>query len=193
MKILRKVLVCAISLFLVSIIVVNFTLVIKSETNKNEIPDFAGYTPFVIATGSMEPQIKVNDIIITKKIKNENSLKVGDIISYRSKTDDIVITHRIYEIKNEDGKKYYIMKGDNNNQVDGEEVEFSNIVGKYRFMIPGVGFLVTYLKSPLGMVMVIGVILLIYVIFDIIDRLFRKNDLDEIKKQIEKEYTDNPK
>ena len=43
----------------------------------------------------MEPTININDLIITKKCKQED-IKQGDIISY--KKGDTIITHRIEKI-----------------------------------------------------------------------------------------------
>ena len=62
------------------------------------------YTPskfngYVVLTGSMEPNIMVNDVVITKKV-DAVKLKVGDVITFKS-TDarfyGMVITHRIIE------------------------------------------------------------------------------------------------
>ena len=63
------------------IIIINITLIIKSEINDKEIPDFFGYTPFIIISGSMEPNIPVNDMIITKRINSDN-IKVTEPVDY---------------------------------------------------------------------------------------------------------------
>lgn len=180
LKIVKKVLRWILSIVLISIILINFTLIIKSEVNKEKIPDFFGYTPFIILSGSMEPTIKTNDVIITNKIA-ESNIQVGDILSYQSSEDDIVITHRLIEIKEENGQKIYIFKGDNNTTEDEEKVTYSNIQGKYLYSIPYIGTLVTYVKTPSGMAMVIAVILLIFVIFEIIERMFEEKEIVKIK------------
>lgn len=180
MKIVKKILRWIISIVLILIIIINFTLIIKSEVNKEEVPDFFGYTPFIIVSGSMEPTIKTNDVIITSKIK-EKDIKVGDVLSYKSVQDNIIITHRLIEIKNENDQKVYIFKGDNNTSVDEEKVTYSNIQGKYLYSIPYIGTLVTYVKTPSGMAMVIAVILLIFVIFEIIERMFEEKEIVKLK------------
>ena len=82
----------------------------------------------------MEPFIKVYDVIIDRKLKTNEELKVGDVITFYSSslnTDGYTITHRIYDIKVSDGKTYYITKGDNNHSVDIGSITRENIVGKW--------------------------------------------------------------
>ena len=155
------------------IIIINITLIIKSEINDNEIPDFFGYTPFIIVSGSMEPNILVNDMIITKKIKSDN-IKVGDIISYKDEKNDIVITHRVISIQEIEGVKYFETKGDKNKSSDKNLVSYSQIEGKYLFKIPLIGLIINYVKEPRGMILVIIFISCIYLIYDIIVREYTK-------------------
>lgn len=155
------------------IIIINTTLIIKSEINNNEIPDFFGYTPFVIVSGSMEPNIPVNDMIITKKIKSDD-IKVGDIISYKDETNDIVITHRVISIEEVEGVKYFQTKGDNNKSADKNLVSYSQIEGKYLFKVPLIGRVLNYVRDPRGMVLVILFIICIYTLYDITIREYAK-------------------
>lgn len=189
MEIVKKIIKWAISILLLFVIIVNFTLIIKSEINKDEIPDFLGYTPFIIVSGSMEPTIKTNEVIVTQKI-NKSDIKVGDVLSYKSSKDDIVITHRLIEIKIENGEEVYVMKGDNNLSVDDEKITYSQIQGKYINTIPFIGILVSYIKTPIGMAMVIGVVILIYIIFDIIQRMFEKDEVEKLHEQMKKNNLD---
>lgn len=189
LEIVKKIIKWAISILLLFVIIVNFTLIIKSEINKDEIPDFLGYTPFIIVSGSMEPTIKTNEVIVTQKI-NKSDIKVGDVLSYKSSKDDIVITHRLIEIKIENGEEVYVMKGDNNLSVDDEKITYSQIQGKYINTIPFIGILVSYIKTPIGMAMVIGVVILIYIIFDIIQRMFEKDEVEKLHEQMKKNNLD---
>ena len=81
---------------------------------------FFGFRIYRIATGSMMPNLKVNDIVITKK---SNNYQVGDIITF--KENNSFITHRIVSIKG----KNIITKGDYNN-IEDESIKKDQIVGK---------------------------------------------------------------
>ncbi|MDF2884118.1 MAG: peptidase signal peptidase [Clostridiaceae bacterium] len=105
--------------------------------------------PSVIATGSMEPEIKPGDIILVEKITEEeeiNNLKVNDVIQFHS--DGILISHRIIQIKKDDsGDMLFRTKGDNNSGVDADLVKPKNIKGKIKYVVPKIGWLTLLIKS----------------------------------------------
>ena len=109
--------------------------------------------------GSMEPEIKVGDIVFMKPVKQEE-LHTGDIISFTS--GSMMVTHRIVDIKEEDGKTYYITKGDNNNSEDIEPIEYENIIGKCNGKIPKIGHLILFVQQHF--IVVIGVFIFISIL-----------------------------
>ena len=150
------------------------TLIIKSKLNNNKIPDIFGFTPYIIVSGSMEPNIPVDNIIITRKVKPED-IKVGDVISFKDKNEDIVITHRVVEVKDINGIYFYQTKGDNNSSVDQNLVPYSQIQGKYMFKVPFLGKLITYVRTPRGMTLVLTFVICIYILYDIAEREIIRN------------------
>lgn len=122
--------------------------------------------PFAAVTsGSMTPAIKQGDLLVVQGV-NASSLKVGDIIVYCS-TDpalkDCKIVHRIIQITLENGQPVgFITKGDNNfiaDNVFGFEPSYgippSRVLGKVVFVVPLLGFLVIFLKQPIGFAVVV--------------------------------------
>ena len=65
---------------LIPLLLINCTLIIKSITNKNEVPDIGGIFPMVILTDSMNPQLASGDLVICRKV-NAKNIKTGDVIS----------------------------------------------------------------------------------------------------------------
>ena len=64
------------------------------------VPTVFGYQMYVIVTPSMEPEIMVGDMIISKKYDG-GELAVGDVVTYLGREGDVadkVITHKIVEI-----------------------------------------------------------------------------------------------
>ena len=61
-----------------------------------------------------------------------------------------VVTHRINNIVEENGKKYYETKGDNNSNVDEKMTEYDNIVGRYIFKIPKIGYSIRNMQTQIG-------------------------------------------
>ena len=122
--------------------------------------DIFGYRFYIIMSGSMEPEIKTGDMIITKECKN---YEIGDVIAF--KNTGLVTAHRIVEKSSEDGEELFRTKGDNNNTVDRELVRKEQIRGKTINTIPKVGTAVLYLKTHwIILVLLIGVIIIIYLV-----------------------------
>lgn len=143
---------------------------------------------FTIVSPSMEPNIKVYDVIVDIRIKNENELKVGDIITFYSDVIDTggyTITHRIYDIYEENGRKFYITKGDNNTDPDDGVITFENIVGKVEYIIPSLGKIQFLISTNTGWIVVILIPALGIILMDIkkILQVFKiKNQIEEMTK-----------
>lgn len=101
---------------------------------------------FIDNSNSMWPKIKAGSVILAKKT---NTYKKGDIITFQS--DPISTTHRIYKIINRDGKDFFVTKGDQNDALDSYLVSQEKIIGKVIYIIPYLGYLLTVLKTKLGL------------------------------------------
>jgi len=106
----------AVCIFLTLIIVVNGTMIVKSYLYPDKVPDFMGYKPFIVLSGSMEPTILTGDIVVTKEIAADSIAK-NDIITFRS-DKNTVITHRVTDILYKDGNISFLTKGDANTGAD---------------------------------------------------------------------------
>lgn len=99
---------------------------------------FFGIRVFRVGSGSMEPYLKVNDLII---IKTQNNYEINDVITFEDNNN--YITHRIIEKEGD----LITTKGDSNNTND-PSISEEKIVGKmiYKFRI--LGFLSYLLLKP---------------------------------------------
>ena len=105
---------------LIPLLLINCTLIIKSITNKNEVPDIGGIFPMVILTDSMNPQLASGDLVICRKV-NAKNIKTGDVICFYDPEGNgtATVTHRVTEIiTDETGALAWITKGDANNTED---------------------------------------------------------------------------
>lgn len=107
-----------------------------------EHPTIFGWSWAVVISGSMEDTIQVDDLVV---IHRQESYRTGDIITFHS--GNTVVTHRII---GEDATGF-ITKGDANNAPDIQPVKPSHVIGKVVWVIGGVGTLIGYLRTPLGM------------------------------------------
>lgn len=126
---------------------------------------------------SMKPEIKESDLIIVRKTKYME-LGKDEIIAYRY--DEKISIQRINNIKLDNGKTYYITKGDNNYYSNIEEITEEQILGKLSFKIPILGFIAKILQNQYVCLFII--ILLVYI-------LIYKLRLRKIEKR--KKYSSN--
>ena len=101
----------------------------------------------VVASGSMEPTIKIGDIVIIDKSykKRLNELKVGDILVF--KNNNKIYTHRIIEIREKSGRYIINTKGDRKeNAIDNWIATNDNIVGVVKFKIKYIGYPTVWLS-----------------------------------------------
>ena len=120
-----------------------------------------GFKTAVVLTGSMSGTIEPNDLIVTRRQK---SYSVGDIITYSS--GGTPVTHRITE-KKADG---FITRGDANNAPDAETVKPEMIIGRVVLILPHIGVIIGFLKTPPGLLCIIAVILATAAAHEIIER-----------------------
>ena len=136
----------------VPLLIVFLIIAVKANINHDRLPDFMGYKPLICASNSMSNIFEVGDLTITKEVE-ENELQKGDIITFWNTEHDTVITHRIEEITTkEDGKTVYVTKGDMNNEIDDEVVEYNQIEGEYIGHIKYIGNLILWIQKPTGLI-----------------------------------------
>jgi signal peptidase I len=135
------------SILLMMVCILAFAVLSSRLTG--EEPTLLGYQVKAVLSGSMEPTFQTGSIISIKLAENRTSYKTGDIITFRMK--DKLITHRIIEVQQKNGKAVFKTKGDNNDVPDLWTVPAQSIVGKYTdFTIPYIGYALNYANSKAG-------------------------------------------
>ena len=157
---------------LIPILILNVTLIIKSYTNSDEVPKIGGYAPLIVLTGSMEPNIKSGDLIFVKQIDG-SEVKVDDVIAFFDPDGNgsSILTHRVKEIYEENGKLYFRTKGDANNAMDRTAVSEDKLVGIYRDVrLAGMGNVAMFMQTTAGLIVCVFVPLVLLIGWDIFRR-----------------------
>ena len=154
---------------------------VYAQKGENYKPAFSLYT---ILTQSMQPNINPYDVIVDIAVNDPEDIQVGDIITFvstSSLTKGMTITHRVYDIKQENGEYMYYTKGDDNLGPDALPAPYSNVLGKVLFHIPQLGRIQSFLSTKGGWLIVVVVPAVIIIILDIL-KIFRlqtaKNQVD---------------
>ena len=139
-----------------------------------------GLQVYHVISPSMEPAYRVGDLIYVKEV-DQDSVKVGDPITFVLNEDLVVATHRVVAIDSEN--RQFTTKGDANATEDAAPVHFNNLIGVPVFAIPLLGYVSAYIQSPPGMYVAIalGVVLLAAVFLP--DLLTKKDKKQKIQEE----------
>lgn len=98
----------------IEIVIIGIAIIIITQRVTNSQKAFLGIRIFDVATGSMEPEYAVGDVLIVKE-KDPSTIVVGDNIVYLGNTADYkgkIITHNVIEVEqNEEGEYLFHTKG----------------------------------------------------------------------------------
>ena len=151
-------------------------------------PEIALYT---IISPSMEPNINVYDVVVTKKVKDFSTIKEGDVITFISTStlgEGLTVTHRVKEVvKTEDDIKFRT-QGDNNKIPDSSLASSKNVMGKVLFKIPWVGHIQFFLQSKGGWLFALLIPAMLIVAYDV----YKVIRLSNVKQKVNESIKDKP-
>ena len=138
---------------MIIITIFNVYNLINTKVLGNDLTIMSNRAILEVASGSMEPNLKVGDLIIIQT--NDYNYKPGDIVTYKDDNGSFV-THRIVTINGNEA----ITRGDANNTVD-KPIMLEKIVGKYKYKLSYLGHIMSAFRntSTLIIVLVIGTII----------------------------------
>lgn len=167
-------------IILIPVLVINLTLIAKSYINKDEVPSVGGYLPLIVLTDSMVPEIYSGDLIICHT-EDAEAIKVDDIIAFFDPAGNgtSIVTHRVMEIVDENGKLEFRTKGDNNNTEDKLLVPAESLVGIYKTRIAGLGNVAMFMQSSTGLIVCVVLPIVLLVGYDMIRRRLYEKKKDD--------------
>jgi signal peptidase I len=102
----------------------------------------------VVADSSMNPALRAGDLVLLRRARN---YVVGQVVGYRTASGALVL-HRIVGRVGEG----YVFQGDHNSWVDPYLPTRTQVVGRLRRRIPGVGLVIEWLRTPLPAALIVG-------------------------------------
>lgn len=178
---------CVFGMIVLPLLIGSLSIAIQNNTNKKTVPSIFGYMPMIITNGSMEPVIKVGDIIFSKAC-DVKSINDDDIISYWDPTNsNKIITHKVDSINEKDGKRYFTTYGVFTGSLDTSVVPEENVLGVYTFKIPVIGNLMLFAQTPQGLVIFLLVPLGGVLVYDTIRRQNKEDKKDAEIKALKEE------
>jgi signal peptidase I len=161
----------SIFLFIIIILVIAFLLysTFQSKKHPEKVPTIFGISPLTVLTNSMHPFIKSGDLVIIKKV-TPSEVKINDVITFKE-TETKIITHRVIDIKQDQGTVGFVTKGDNNNVKDANIVHSNHLIGSLAFKIPKAGYIAKFVSGPIGFILLILIPATGYICLEVYERL----------------------
>ena len=176
------------------VIGVNIYVLNAKKIGGNRLPMPFGYGAAVVMSGSMEPVLKVGDLVIVKEVSESRKksirteiLKSGDVVIYDNGSS--LIIHRITDVLD---NGMYIMKGDANNTED-EPVEARNILGVLVKRISGIGDFLLVLKNPFVIAGLLTAAILIIEIGSAREKEQNSESINMLRREIEELKSEDEK
>lgn len=130
----------------------------------------------IVVSGSMEPEIRTGELVVIDVAEKGDeqfysSLEVGDILTFlwASEGENVVVTHRIIDISSDEYGYVYTLKGDAvENDTQRVTSYGGEVIGKVTWHSLGAGRIMTFLRSPVGIVCCLIVPAAIIMVYEVI-------------------------
>lgn len=153
-----------VSLILTILSILLFFNVILAKQQGRE-PTLFGFYVSIVVTQSMEPQIMVGDMIVSRPA-NISEVKVHDYVIFRSPDpmlQGMTIVHEVVRIEEIGGSKALITKGTNAlTNPNEDDYPVYEIIGKFMFKSALLGKLYKFILTPWGIITVFILVFGIY-------------------------------
>ena len=121
---------------------------------RNQLPMPFGVGLAMVESNSMVPTFARGDLLVVGA-QDDESPALGDVVVYRDPTIGLVV-HRVVAVEGD----LVTTQGDANNAAD-EPFDRSRIVGHVLLVVPALGLLVSALRTPVGVLVVLAAALLL--------------------------------
>ncbi len=124
---------------------------VAMKAGGNGQPLIGGYGFGRVITGSMETTIPTGSFVLVHETE-ASEINVEDVIMFYSNDpsfpEGYPVTHRVIEITQNDGRFFFITKGDANSSADEYPASEDDIVGKVVFSSAWIGKIIEFSQKP---------------------------------------------
>ena len=116
-----------------------------------------GWTTLIVRGPSMAPAIPVGAVLLAEPV-DDRQLRTGDVVAVQVDPEHSIFTHRIAGIVVRDDGLWIQTKGDANATPDPVLTPATAVLGRVKFLVPVLGYLMALLSTLSGMIAVSGVL-----------------------------------
>ena len=158
----------------------------------NKVPMLFNHAVLRVISPSMTPDIPLYSYILVEKV-DPGSLKEGDIISFYSRDESIYgmpNTHKIEAVTSENSILAFQTKGIANQTPDSTLALSSDVIGKYKNIVPALGLIGSVVNNQIAFLAVVIIPAAIFFIFEVIN-LVRRSKKGDSGSNEQREPPDN--
>lgn len=144
---LKKILLIVVNTALLAVVIAGLVLT---------LPKIAGIQPYVVLSGSMEPEIPTGGVVFTNT--NFRDPEKGDIITYEV-SDGSLVTHRVIKAGEE-----IVTQGDANVMAD-PPIKEDQVIGTVVFWLPYLGYALDFANHR-GFLLILAALIILSVVLD---------------------------
>ncbi len=161
-KIFRKIFSVLVTILLVLV----FVVIVVQKVSNNQV-NLGGVGVYTVATGSMEPEYNVRDLLLASK-KDAKDIVVGDDVVYIGRESNLAgktIVHRVIEKFENNGNYSFITKGIANGLSD-PEIDQSQILGVVRCKLHILSFCSHIINNTFGLIFLVVIPFIIFIFME---------------------------
>jgi signal peptidase len=155
----------------------------------NYVPFISKYESVSIQTGSMDPIIKIDDLVIIDTSVSLDDLNEGDIIAFYAPLGDniVIYVHYLSSITETDGVRTYKTKPEVSDQIDNWDLVDEDIIGIHVLTVPKIGSFLLFAQSTIGKVILVIDIVVLYLLVEFLSssKNKSKNSIEEETEKID--------
>lgn len=174
------------------------------------VPSVFGYSVYRVSSGSMEPELKIGDVILGKSVDNPESIKVGDIVTYKGSGEltGMFITHKVIVAPHEENGELMLQTKGIANEVADSPINVDRVQSVVICEIEFLAHFYNFFFSSWGLLAIIALIILVFIdelvnlvktiagvkpknkqanIDDIIGKIQSENEVDSADSKLDEE------
>lgn len=105
-----------------------------------------GYRPLVIRSGSMEPTLRIGDVVLAEQVP-AHELRPGDVVTQPGRGGMESMTHRVVSLRQRGSELRVSTLGDANEVGESWTVGTDDLVGRMRWTVPWIGRIATGVRT----------------------------------------------
>ena len=152
------------SIILIIAVLYNVVYLLNTSFTERNYMSFFGTSFFRMDDNNMKNDLRKNDLVIVKKVKDYD-LEVNDIIAYTANNEEkIAKVYKILHEQNIEGKEY-VTKFNNAMYPNPEHLSKDEIIGKKVAAIPILGLVMSILQARITTIIIL--VIIVYLLMNV--------------------------